>query len=127
MNNIVFITILSIIILVSAFNLSRKENFASIFVNPGAWAAGQITGATNVLFNGLWDSVRRPVTFTRDVVYNFAPNYTMVDRLLVRKADLIRANNGLPAMNPVRDTKAHFHFNNKRKDLGARVGASIFY
>ena len=80
---------------------------SDMVTSPGKWAGGQV--------GGLWNGVKGPAIFTRDVFYNMFPNYTMITRYFDKKNDYIRANKGLPVTRPL-SGKINLNYNVDRQD-----------
>ena len=125
-SKIIISIVLVIILLSSIYGSYTTEHFGIIdelmepILHPGQWVGQQVGGVVN----GIWSPLRAPLTFARDVFYNVSPNYTMVDRYLVKKNDWVRANKGIPLMNPVGGSVS-FKFDDKRDDTTKRYAATV--
>ena len=121
-NKYIFCATLLLIILISIYKKRTVEHFGmfEIFFNPGKWVGQQVGG----IVDGVWQPMRQPMTFARDIFYNVAPNYTMVNRYLEKKNDWVRANKGMPLMNPIGGSVS-FKFDDKRDDVTKRYAANI--
>ena len=132
MDSKLIIGLLLCIIIVSSLLAKYKtcEEFSmfSALENPGGWIGNQISGfvsgAIVPVIDGVWGAVKGPAVFARDVYYNVAPNYTMVNRYLAKKNDWVRANKGIPLMNPANGSVS-FKFDDKRDDSTKRVSATV--
>ena len=89
------IIILSILVILKSLISYQYENFnifSQMINNPGGAVAGQASS--------IWNAAVPPLTFARDIAYNIFPNYTWVTRYYEKKNDWVRANKGLPPLNP---------------------------
>ena len=117
-----FIIILSTLVILKSLSY-EYENFnifSKMINNPGGAVAGQATA--------IWNAAAPPLTFTRDIVYNIVPNYTWVTRYYDRKNDWVRANKGLPPLNPGTSdgTKVNVNINGNAYDFNQKsFGKSI--
>ena len=93
-----------------------------IVKEPGIWAGRQA--------EALWNPISKPLEFGRDIIYNYTPNYTIIDRYLEKKNDLVRANKGLPIMKASKQNlnlKFDYKTNRYGADFGSNtIGNSIF-
>tara|TARA_Y100000385_G_scaffold287806_1_gene352900 strand:- start:3032 stop:3574 length:543 start_codon:yes stop_codon:yes gene_type:complete len=93
-----------------------------IVKEPGIWAGRQA--------EALWNPISKPLEFGRDIIYNYTPNYTIIDRYLEKKNDLVRANKGLPIMKPSKQNlnlKFDYNTNKYGAEFGSNtIGNSIF-
>ena len=106
------------------FSKKTTEDF-SIFTNPGKWFGEQVGDMVAEPIKKIWSGVSAPASFARDVVYNFSPNYTMMDRYLVKKNDWVRANKGMPPMVPTTaGPYVKFTFDNDKKEKRYTAGIS---
>ena len=116
-----FIIILCSIIILKSFITYDYEHFnifSDLINNPGGAVAGQATA--------IWNAASPPLTFTRDVVYNIVPNYTWVTRYYEKKNDWVRANKGLPPLNPGTSDGSKVNVNINGVDFNkSAVGKSI--
>lgn len=120
---IVFIALVLIIFII-IFSKKTTETF-SIFTNPGKWIGGQVGDMVAEPIKKVWNGVSAPARFARDVIYNFSPNYTMMDRYLKEKNDWVRANKGMPPMLPSRaGPYVKFKFDNDKKEKSYTAGIS---
>ena len=121
-SKIIIAIILVVILLCSIYGNYTTEHFGMFdaLFNPGKWVGNQVGG----LVNGVWKPLKQPIKFARDVYYNVAPNYTMVDRYLEKKNDWVRANKGIPLMKKI-NGNATFNFDDKRDDSTKRYAANI--
>ena len=99
-----------VIILVAAFSTPQVkeefgmfDNFKQAISDPGGFLAHQ--------GEQIWDSVRGPATFARNIFYNVAPNYTWVTRYYNSRNEGIRANKGLPPLLPSATDASKVNFN----------------
>ena len=116
--------ILFVILIMIIFSKKTTEKF-SIFSSPGKWIGSQLGDVVGVTSSKIWRGVSGPMSFARDVLYNFTPNYTMVDRYLVNKSDWVRANKGLPPLKPATPSVSfRFADNKKEKKYTAGLGES---
>lgn len=114
--------IISVIMLLIIFSKKTTEDF-SIFTNPGKWLGGQVGDMVAEPIKRVWSGVSAPAAFARDVLYNFSPNYTMMDRYLVKKNDWVRANKGMPPMVPSKPGPyVKFTFDNDKKEKRYTAG-----
>jgi|UniRef100_A0A6C0LYR2 hypothetical protein len=119
-----FFIILSIILLLIIFSKKTTESF-SLFSNPGKWFGEQVGDMVAEPIKKVWNGVSAPASFARDVLYNFSPNYTMMDRYLVKKNDWVRANKGMPPIIPSKvGPYIKFNFDNDKKEKKYSAGIS---
>lgn len=117
----IYILILVTIILFTAYKSKNVEGFGMIsnlvdnLENPGEWFGKQL--------NGVWSSIEEPVKFVRNTTFDVVPNYTWVTRYYDKKNDWIRANKGLPPLEPSATADVvKMNIDNKNKNYGLSVG-----
>ena len=82
---------------------------------------GNMLGNT---INKTWGAISGQAEFTRDILYNVVPNYTMLDRYLEKKNDWVRANKGIPLTAPIdhRFNNISFKYENLQHDKTNKFG-----
>lgn len=121
LNKYFFITILLIVIVLTACNSKNIEGFSMIsnimnnIENPGQWIGRQV--------GSVWNSIEKPVTFVRNTTFDVVPNYTWVSRYYEKKNDWIRANKGMPPLKPSPTAAVvKMKIDNNNKNYGVSVG-----
>lgn len=110
-----------------------KDIAGSVLGNAAGGVLGDVAGGIlgnvggNMLGNTInktWGAISGPAEFTRDILYNVVPNYTMLDRYLEKKNDWVRANKGIPLTVPIdhRFNNISFKYENSQHDKTNKFG-----